>query len=183
MDASEHVQPISRTNAIRAILWGGLIAGILDGADAVVFLANMRGVSTARLFQFIASGLLGKSAFLGGWTTVAVGVACHFVIATGAAAVYYAMTLRWPSLLRRPVLFGPVFGLGAFFFMHYVVVPLSRVPRQSAISSGTYVNLVLSHVLFVGLPIALVASRLARQSAASARRTDGRFATHEGHPA
>jgi|SRR5271169_2303620 len=183
MERSENGRPIPRANAFKAIFWGGLIAGILDGADAVVFLGWMSGVPPARVFQFIASGLLGTIAFRYGWTAVAVGVTCHFVIATGAAAVYYALTFRWPSLLRKPTLIGPVFGLGAFFFMHYLVVPLSATPKQPPLTLSTYVNLVLSHILFVGLPIALIASWYARPSLFGIPKAGRRSPTHGENPA
>ena len=162
MKPADKNQLIQRGNVLKPIVWGGLVAGILDGADAIIFLGWMRGVLAARIFQFIASGLLGTSAFRSGWTSAAVGVICHFVIATGAAAFYQALVFRWPSILRKPALAGPVFGLGAFVFMHYLVVPLSRTPKGPEGSMGVCANLVLSHILFVGLPIALIASRSSR---------------------
>ena len=89
------------------------------------------GNSTLITFQFIASGLLGPSAFRSGWSSASLGLVCHFVIAISAAAAYFVLTRMWPWLLRRPIFYGPVFGLGVFLFMHYVIVPLSAVPRPS----------------------------------------------------
>ena len=43
----------------RAILLGGLAAGILDLAYAVVVSRLLRGTSAVRVFQSVASGLLG----------------------------------------------------------------------------------------------------------------------------
>jgi len=48
----------------RAILSGGLVVGILDGLDAVIFF-GLRGVRPIRIFQAIASGLLGMNLFDG----------------------------------------------------------------------------------------------------------------------
>ena len=46
----------------RAILWGTLAVGTLDALDAIVFF-GLRGVTPLRIFQSIASGLLGRAAY------------------------------------------------------------------------------------------------------------------------
>ena len=152
-----NIAPILRADTLKTIVMGGLVAGTLDGIDAVVSV-RVRGISIVRLFQFIASGLMGEKAFRGGLRTVALGCALHFLIATGAAAVYYALSFKTPALLRRPVLCGPVYGLAVYCFMHYLVVPLSSAPVQPAPTPYWILNQVFSHTIFVGLPIALIAS-------------------------
>jgi uncharacterized membrane protein YagU involved in acid resistance len=150
-----------RPRALEVVFWGGLIAGILDAIDAMVWV-TANGVSIPRLFEFIASGLIGMAAFKGGAKAVVLGIALHFLIATGAATVYYLLSLKLPLLLRRPFLCGPIFGVGVYIFMHYVVLPLSAVPAQGSPSLLWVTNQLFSHTLFVGLPIALVARRSAR---------------------
>jgi hypothetical protein len=147
----------------RTILTAGLIAGFLDGMDAVIFIGWLRGVPVARIFQFIASGLLGVKAFRGGWTTVLLGCLLHFLIAIGAAAVFYALSLALPMLLKRLLLWGPVYGMGVFFVMRYVVVPLSAAPKQPPAKPAAIVNLILSHIFFVGIPLAWVTGKSARE--------------------
>lgn len=144
----------------------GLLAGLLDGLDAVVFIGMMSGIPVVRVFQFIASGLIGVRAFDGGGAAAALGVLLHFTIAIGAAATFYLLSRKLPILLRRPLVCGPIYGLGVFVFMHYLVVPLSATPRQPPISMASLLNLIFSHVFFVGIPIALVTSRMARTTEA-----------------
>lgn len=55
---------VHRTGSVRAILWGGLIAGALDLLYAFVWYGP-RGVSPVRILQSIASGLLGADAYEG----------------------------------------------------------------------------------------------------------------------
>jgi hypothetical protein len=110
---------------------GGLIAGVLDGIDAVVFYGLSFGVTPTLLFQNIAAGLLGRRSFHGGWYTTLLGVVCHFSIAIGAAAVFYWASLVVPVLFRKPWICGPAFGVLVYLFMHYVVVPLSAVPKRT----------------------------------------------------
>jgi uncharacterized membrane protein YagU involved in acid resistance len=152
----------SSRQVIRAIVWGGLIAGTLDIADALLF-NGLRGVPPMRLLQAIASGLLGRDAFSGGAATAALGLALHFFIATSVAAVYALSSLRLPVLLRRPWLCGTIYGLGVHLVMKFVVLPLSQFrPGRAPAAAGVdwaLVNLVLAHVLFVGIPVALCARR------------------------
>jgi uncharacterized membrane protein YagU involved in acid resistance len=159
MGTSVAVTTSSSKRALQVILLAGLIAGFLDGMDAVVFIGWIRGIPVERVFQFIASGALGVAAFHGGWPAVALGVAFHFMIAISAAAVFYLLTRRWKWPLRAPILAGPIYGFGVFLFMHYVVVPLSAAPRQPPASAGAIANLIFSHVFFVGIPIALINNR------------------------
>lgn len=72
---------------IKAIFLGGTVAGLLDGLDAVFVIGLLGGVRVVRVFQFIASGLLGPRAFTGGAEAALIGCAIHFLIAIVAAAV------------------------------------------------------------------------------------------------
>jgi|ERR1700691_76246 uncharacterized membrane protein YagU involved in acid resistance len=151
--------------AFQTILIGGSIAGLLDGLDAVVYYRLAFAVPPALLFQNIASGLLGRQSFHEGWHTVVLGVALQFLIAIGAAAVYYLASLVIPVLLRKPWIYGPIFGLGRYLFMHYVVVPLSAVPKRTApVTTTELLDQLFSHAILVGLPIALMARRSTRMS-------------------
>jgi len=152
-----------RAKPSETILYGGLIAGVLDGLDAFIFYNLAYGVPVALLFQHIASGLLGKKSFDMGAATVALGVFLQLFIAVGAAAFYWLISSFVVDLLRRPYIYGPLFGLGLFYFMQHVVLPVSRVhQRTTPMSAGELIDQLLSHALLVGLPIALMARRSAR---------------------
>ncbi len=162
MDA-EALPKISRPRATQTILVGGAIAGLLDGLDAVIFYWLAFAVPPAAIFQGIASGLVGSRSFGAGWLTVALGIALQFFIAIGAAAFYYAVSLFVPALVSKPWVFGPAFGIGLFYFMQHVVLPLSAVHRRTApMSLIELADQLLSHAFLVGLPIALMARRSAR---------------------
>ncbi len=167
MTTSVALPRVERPRALQAILVGGLLAGVFDGLDAVLFFGWTVGVSPGRIFQHIASGLVGPPSFRYGWYTILLGILLHFTIAFGAAAVYYSASIILPFLLRKPFLCGPVFGLGVYFFMYYVVVPLSLVAKRTRpMSYPELINEILVHALFVGLPIALAASRSMRMNGA-----------------
>ena len=148
-------------------MWGGLAVGVLDAIDAVVF---FRAAPT-RVFQSVASGLLGRQAFQGGLATALLGMLLHFFIASTAAGVYVGASRRLAVLVRHAVPCGLAYGVAVFAFMSQVVVPLSRA-RQAPFSVPWLLNGLIGHALLVGLPITLCARRLLRQPAPSGPRPD-----------
>jgi hypothetical protein len=156
-------QADARPSMLRAIAVGGLIAGALDITDA--FVANQilsASPSPVRVLQGIASGLLGPGSFEGGWATAAIGLACHFTIALGAATVYVLASRHLPVLVRRPIVCGLLFGIAVFLFMQNVVLPLSLIQMRTTPTPWPQLaNQLLIHSLGVGLPIALAARKWA----------------------
>ena len=140
----------------QAILLGGLSAGTLDFIGACVSNAS-RGVTPLRIAQSIASGLLGRAAFDGGYKTAALGVALHFVIALGAAAVFCVASTRLRWLVEQPYLSGALYGIAVFWFMQLIVLPLSAIAFKQNFSWRVVATGLIVHVLCVGLPIALAA--------------------------
>lgn len=145
----------------KGMLWGGFVAGLLDGLDAIIYFGIASGAQPAGIFRYIAGGLIGlEAARGGGWATALLGVVLHFVIAFGAAATYCLASLFLPSLVRRPLVWGPVFGIAVYLFMDFVVKPFSMLPAQGHWSSAAvFIDEILVHMLGVGLPIAWFASR------------------------
>ncbi|HLK69295.1 MAG TPA: hypothetical protein VKU19_37945 [Bryobacteraceae bacterium] len=144
------------SNAVRAIFWGGLIAGTLDITDAFVFF-GIRGAKPIRILQSIASGVLGPASFQGGWASALLGAALHFVIAFGATIVYYTASRRLRFLTEHAVVCGLLYGGAVYLFMNRIVLPLSRVAKPAAPPPPiVLVNGVLAVMLCVGLTIALV---------------------------
>src|SRR5262245_57454941 len=86
----------ARTRTFEAILWGGLTAGVLDALYASI-LWTLRGSTPARVWQSVASGLIGREAAVGGGLpTALLGITLHFVIALSAAAVYVTVSRALP---------------------------------------------------------------------------------------
>ena len=57
--------------------------------------------------------------------------------------------------------FALVFGIGAYFFMNLVVIPLSAIGAQRLTLSAPFFNGIFIHVLGVGLPTAFLAASVA----------------------
>ena len=146
------------SNPARTIFWAGLIAGTLDLTAACVVSWLRAGVTPIRVFQSVASGLFGASSFAGGTKTAALGVIFHFIIAATAAAVYYLASRRIKFLVQQPVIAGLIYGVFVYFFMNFVVIPLSNVPKRPVPLSGRIIGLVII-VFCIGLPIAAIVKR------------------------
>ena len=146
---------------LQPILLGGLIAGTLDICAAFLTAWLRRGIRPVVVLRFVASGLLGPAALSGGAKTAAVGLALHFLIATGATIVFYLASRKLRFLVERPVHFGLLYGVAVYLFMNFVVLPLSLVPRGTMTVSGFIIGL-LTIMFCVGLPIALIVRRYAR---------------------
>ena len=150
---SESISMIN-PQAYRAILTGGLMAGVFDLAAALI-INGLKGVSPIRILQAIASGLLGMAAYRNGFKSAALGVVLHFLIAFVAAAVYYAASRRLDYLVRAAILSGLLYGIIVYLFMNFVVLPLSAFPHNSSFSFAAFIQGIIVHMLFVGLPISL----------------------------
>jgi len=143
--------------AFDTIVYGGLIAGTLDSIDAVVAF-GLKGMNPVQVLQYIASGVLGTDAFRGGLETAGLGAGLHYFIAFVVALVYYTFSRRLPVLRTQAVTGGLTYGAVVYVFMNYFVLPLSAVPK-SPFSLALFLNGIIGHALFVGLPIALFARR------------------------
>jgi uncharacterized membrane protein YagU involved in acid resistance len=143
-------------SVLLTVLTGAAIAGSLDLAFAFVFY-GLHGATPVRILQSIASGLLGMSAFTGGWPAAALGAFCHYFILSVATFLYLVAGRQFRGLLGHAVIWGLLYGVAIYLFMHYVVVPLSAAPTFKTTPGAVYGELA-SHFL-VGLSIALVVRR------------------------
>lgn len=140
-------------------LWlrAGLLTGVVDGLFASVLSVAVFDSTVARLFQGVASTLIGRGALDGGTPTALLGLVMHFGVALGWSAVFLLITMRsaWVRhLLASPagsVKVAAVYGPFIWLVMSLVVIPV-LLQRPPNISSRWWIQLV-GHVPFVGLPI------------------------------
>jgi hypothetical protein len=149
-------------SAYRVIFTAGLICGFLDGLSAIA-IAAFSGVGAMRVFQGIASGLLGRASFQGGVVTALLGVLLHFVVATGAAAVYYFASRSLPVMIDQALVCGVVFGVFVHLFMTFVTIPLSVIGRRP-FALQSFVIYLLVAMIVIGPSIALTIRSFSRSS-------------------
>jgi uncharacterized membrane protein YagU involved in acid resistance len=148
----------SEPKAYRVILVGGLIAGILDITSAFVNSALHHGRNPIGVLQGIASALLGPDSFNGGLATAALGLVIHFLIATAACAVFYAVSRKVKFLVKQAIVSGLLYGVVVYLFMYHVVLPIA-FNRRFPYTLEQILTAVIIHMLFVGLPISLTVQR------------------------
>jgi hypothetical protein len=147
-------------NAVRAVLWAGFACGVLDITAAFV-VYGFFGAKPVPLLQGIASGLLGPKAFDGGLATALLGLLCHFVIAFGAATVYFVASRAIRVLVDQAVVSGALYGVAVYFFMNRIVLPLSAAAKRPFSMKFMIIGVVI-HIFCVGLPISLSVRRFSR---------------------
>ena len=149
----------------------GLLTGAVDGLFSSVLSVAFYHSTVTRLFQGVASTVLGPAALDGGLATAALGLLMHFGVAFGWSALFLVLVLRsaWiRGLLRSPhglwkvaALYGPAIWL----VMSLVVIPL-LLRRPPAITARWWVQLI-GHMPFVGWPIVWSIGRGIRAPAAA----------------
>jgi len=149
------------SHALPAIFFAGLACGVMDITAAFIVYGNMFHISPIRILHSVAAGLLGPRSYTGGLATAALGLLCHFVIAFGAATVFFLLARSFPFLLTQPILWGPLYGIAVYFFMNRVVVPLSNAAKAPFSLKMMLIGVVI-HIFCVGLPIVLVTRRFSR---------------------
>jgi hypothetical protein len=145
------------TELLQAIVYGGAACGILDGVATSAQFA-LRGIEPLRVWQGVASGLMGERAFGTGWLSGALGLILHFLIAAIVTTVFVGASPEVPALQQFYWISGPLYGVIVFLVMNLIVVPLSARPKRAAPVMVVAVQIVI-HMFFVGLPIAIAANR------------------------
>ena len=137
-----------------AILVGGFAAGTLDILMAMY-------TWSWRVPRAVAGGVLGpgvfKSESLAVWS---LGLALHFVIALGAAAIYYLASRRLGFLREHAIVCGVFYGIAIWLVMSLVVVPLSALHSMGPFEYWSMVQGLLVHMVLIGLPIAFAVKKL-----------------------
>jgi len=144
-----------RLSTLAALVGGGLVVGTFDITYAVLFWF-FRGVKPIRVFQSVASGVLGPTAARGGGIrTALLGAFLHYFIAFSIVVVYWLAAKMLPILTQRAVLCGIVYGVLVYIVMNYAVIPLSNAPRPATFNPVWVTCSVIVHAFLIGLPAAL----------------------------
>jgi len=169
MSATVEPYPSNRDLLIR-LAQAGLLTGLIDGLFSSVLSAVFYGSTVSRLFQGVASVLLGTKAFEGGTRTAVIGVLMHVGVAFGWSAVFLFLVMR--SSRVRSVL-ASRFGVAKIALLYgpliWMVMSLAVIPilahRAPTIGIRWWIQLI-GHFPFVGIPIVASSSRrTSRESA------------------
>ncbi len=156
---------ISR-NRLAPFLLAGVVTSIIDGLFASV-LSVVYGSTVTRLWQGVASTLLGPASLTGGTRTAVIGVLMHCGVAFGWSAVFVFGVMRSEAVrrvlatrfgvLKVAALYGPLIWMA----MSLLLIP-AMVHRPPNISFRWWIQL-LAHIPFVAIPIVTTATMVANR--------------------
>jgi len=152
----------NRISSFPALAIPGVIAGSIGAVLIDIYLILTLAVAghmttVTGLYQFVASGLLGKAAY-GNPGAVMLGVAVHFAVGIAWGIGYAYVAARTSQVRQRPAISGVVFGLLVMVAMQLVEVAAGIYTLPNTL---LFFNGVVAHVACFGLPVAyIVRSRL-----------------------
>jgi len=153
------VSPVTH-RTLATLARAGVLTAVSDGVFASVLSVAFYHSTVARLFQGVASTLLGPDALTGGTRTAAIGILMHIGVAFGWSAVFLFLLAPRPrvrALMDSPygvIKVAALFGPAVWLTMSLVVIPL-LVHRPPVIGVRWWVQL-FGHAIFVGLPIVAI---------------------------
>ncbi len=140
---------------LKSSLYGGLLAGSVDVcAASLLNMANPLVILLA-----IATGVLGRAAFKGGAGAMVLGLVLQWAMSSIIAAIFTFAASKLPSLARRWILWGAVYGVIIFVVMNFVVVPWSASPIKPHFTVAWFSENLLAMLVF-GWIVALTARRV-----------------------
>jgi hypothetical protein len=157
MSAIASTSLINRNSLLRSSVTGGLIIGMLHLIIQVgiVFGLLLKSPYISSL-QFVASGAMGNASYTGGLATALLGLVLELLMTIIIAGIFIIGANRIP-LLRQHVIPGSLlYGFGVFIVMNFIVLPLSAAPLLPAPPMWLFIEMILEHILLIGLPLGLL---------------------------
>lgn len=139
---------------LRLFLYASLAVGVLDAGDGVVFGYLTAGLNPIQVLQWIASALLGTTAFQGGLAAAALGAVLHFALAFFFTGLFWAAYAARRSVRERVLATSLAYGSVVWLFMNLLVLPNTGV-APVALDVLQVIHGLVGHALFVGLPAGL----------------------------
>jgi hypothetical protein len=134
-----------------------LTTAVVDGLFSSALAALVYGSTVARLWQGVASTLLGPDAMNGGTRTVLIGLLMHLGVALAWSLLFWLVGQRSAGLRRATASATGVVKTAAWYgplvwlVMSLIVIPL--VARRSPSITIRWLVQLIGHVPFVGIPI------------------------------
>ena len=153
---------MSRQN-LSLLLRTWLTIAVIDGIFASCLSVFAYGSTFSRLWQGVASTVLGPSALQGGTQAVLVGLLLHVCVAFTWSAVFLTLATYFPRLRRIIATPAGILGVAAVYgpaiwcVMSLVVIP-TLTGRPPSLTTRWWIQLV-AHIPFVALPIVTVVGR------------------------
>lgn len=160
-----HLTSDTAKSSLRIILLTILLVGTLDILSAFADFYFSTGKSPFQpVLRYVASGVLGKSAFSASAYSPWLGLLFHYLIAGAFTMFYFFLYQRLQWMRYSVLLTGIVYGFFMWSFMRFIVLPLSHVPAPAPLVWWKVVKAAMILVLAIGIPLGLIARKYNRIS-------------------
>jgi hypothetical protein len=149
---------------LRPALPAGLIAAAIF--DLYVWLTTVlpAGGSLPSLWQQIAAAAVGKAVAFSSPAYAWLGVVIQALVGIGWAAGYASLAARRPVFNARWIAAGLVYGIVVYIVMELILLAGNAFTPPP--TPNAFLNAVVAHSVFFGLPIAYLVKRLQTESPA-----------------
>jgi len=160
MSNSISTSPKSRGSLLLLSVIGGMIIGLLHIVVQLgIVFSILGGTPLMSVLQYIASGIKGDAAYAGGIATALFGIVLEIAMTIIIAGIFVFSADRI-ALLRKNVVVGSLlYGFGVFVVMNVVVLPLSAAAALPPPPMWMLIELILEHLLLIGLPLGILVKR------------------------
>lgn len=149
---------MTATRNWNAIVRQAIVAGIAAGILIEAYLLATARANPMQAWQWIASAAVGDVAFTSpsyAW----LGLAVHFVVSVGWAGGYAYLAQDRPYMNARWLISGLVYGLLVYVFMDLILLGARKLVPPTPLE---FLNALVAHCVFFGLPLAFVVARMDR---------------------
>jgi hypothetical protein len=138
------------------------VSGTLDILFAMILTA-LFGREIGNMLRFVGSGPFPQATEMGTGGAL-LGLLTHFTLMAIMATVLMLIVRARPQLLETPYRTGLAYGVITYFAMNWLIVPLRfgtpLPPKTLSIATQLF-----AHIVLVGIPMALIASRYLKRTA------------------
>ena len=151
------------SNVMRTLVRAWLTIAVVDGIYASALSVFVYRSTFSRLWQGVASTLLGPSALQGGTRTVLIGLLMHAGVALAWTTVFMLLVMALPRLRRVVTSWGGIvavaFAYGPFIWLVMSLVVIPRLTGRPPTITTRWWGQLFGHIPFVALPIVAVIGR------------------------
>lgn len=140
-------------NTFSKIIKAGLLVGSFDICAALINFYIRTNKNPAIVLQYIASALLGKSAYNGGFTVLLSGLALHYAVAFLFTAFLFFLRKNLPVMNHFKVTTAIVYSTFMWATMRYLVLPLTHVEMRPEKFTNVLIEI---SILFVCISLPLL---------------------------
>lgn len=146
-----------KKNFWKTVVMAGLLVGSLDIISALTHFYLKTGKDPLIVLKYISSAVLGKSAYSGDTTTMAVlGLLLHFLIAFIWTILFFTIYPKLKLLSWNRIVTGILYGIFIWIVMNRLVVPMSKASvGPFDLKQATIAVLIL--IGAIGLPLSFIA--------------------------